>query len=126
MVDNTSNIEAFALQAFASYGGAVQKQVKMVRFHLLSTNSANPAGNVNVDYDLSDSTAPLSAVVSPALWDTATWDNGIWSSNFAASADWQGATGVGYTFAPVLKISAQGLQLQWVETDMVFEAGGVL
>jgi hypothetical protein len=38
----------------------------------------------------------------------------------------KGATNIGYTFAPLLKTATQGIQLQWVATDLVFEAGGVL
>jgi hypothetical protein len=61
-----------------------------------------------------------------AVWDTGLWDSAIWGSGLVPSADWQGATNIGYSFAPLLKTATQGIQLQWVATDLVFEAGGVL
>lgn len=125
--DNDADISAMCIQSFQSYGGASQKQVKMVRFHLLSDGAPSVYGNVNVDYDLADNTAQLSASpVSAGLWDVAEWDEANWGSGLVPSADWQGATGIGFTFAPFLKTATQGLELQWVATDMVFEKGGIL
>lgn len=125
-VDHVSNIESFALQAFSSYGSSRQKQAKMIRFHLLSSGVPKPAGNVNVDYDLSDTTAPLSAMIVAATWDADTWDHASWAATLAPSADWQGVDSIGYTFAPALKVSSQGMDLEWLSTDIVFEEGGVL
>lgn len=125
--DGANNIQAFGLQSFQSYGGATQKQVKMIRYHFLTSGSPSVYGNVNVDYDTSDTTAPLAALVVPyGLWDIGTWDVSVWGSDFTPSADWQGATGIGFTFAPILRAATQGSGLLWVSSDMVFEAGGVL
>jgi len=125
--DDTSNIEGFGLQSFQSYGTALQKQCKMIRYHLQTDGSPAVFGNVNVDYNLADESAQLNFSTSVyGLWDTGLWDSAIWGAGLVPLADWQGATNIGYTFAPLLKTATQGIQLQWVATDLVFEAGGVL
>jgi hypothetical protein len=80
-----------------------------------------------VDYNLADESAQLNfSASSYGIWDTGLWDSAIWGSGLVPSADWQGVTNIGYTFAPLIKTATQGIQLQWVATDLVFEAGGVL
>jgi len=125
--DDTSNIEGFGLQSFQSYGTALQKQCKMIRYHLQSNGTPAVFGNVNVDYNLADESAQLNFSTSAyGLWDTGSWDSAIWGAGLVPTADWQGATNIGYTFAPLIKTATQGIQLQWVATDLVFEGGGVL
>jgi hypothetical protein len=126
-VDHTSNINGFALQSFQNYGSATQKQCKMIRYHLLSNGTPAIFGNVNVDYNLADQSAQLSFSSSPyGVWDSGLWDVAYWGGGLNPTADWQGTTGIGYSFAPTLNSATQGIELQWVATDLVFEAGGVL
>jgi hypothetical protein len=125
--DDTSDIAGFSLQSFQSYGTALQKQCKMIRYHLQTNGSPAVFGNVNVDYNLADESAQLNFSTSIyGSWDSGLWDTAIWGAGLVPSADWQGATNIGYTFAPLLKTATQGIQLQWVATDLVFEGGGVL
>jgi hypothetical protein len=125
--DDTSNIDGFSLQSFQSYGTALQKQCKMIRYHLQTNGSPAVFGNVNVDYNLADESAQLNFSTSIyGLWNAGLWDSAIWGAGLVPSADWQGATNIGYTFAPLIKTATQGIQLQWVATDLVFEGGGVL
>jgi hypothetical protein len=125
--DDISNIDGFAIQSFQNYGSATQKQCKMIRYHLLSNGSPAISGNVNVDYDLANENASLSfSPLAYSTWDNGSWDLAYWGSGLSPIAEWQGATGIGYTFAPTLNSASQGIELQWVATDLVFEAGGVL
>jgi len=125
--DDVSNINGFGLQSFQSYGTALQKQCKMIRYHLQSNGTPSVFGNVNVDYNLADESAQLNFSTSIyGLWDSGLWDTAIWGSGLVPTADWQGTTNIGYTFAPLIKTATQGIQLQWVATDLVFEGGGVL
>jgi len=125
--DDTSNIDGFSLQSFQSYGTALQKQCKMIRYHFQTNGSPAVFGNVNVDYNLADESAQLNFSTSIyGLWDSGLWDSAIWGAGLVPSADWQGATNIGYTFAPLIKTATQDIQLQWVATDLVFEGGGVL
>ena len=99
----------------------------MIRYHFLTNGSPSVFGNVNVDYNLADQSAQLSfSATSYGLWGTGLWDNAVWGSDLVPNADWQGTTEIGYTFAPLIKTSTQGIQLQWIATDLVFEGGGVL
>jgi hypothetical protein len=126
-VDNVSNVNGFALQSFQNYGSATQKQCKMIRYHLLSNGTPSVFGNVNVDYNLDNNSAQLSFSASQyGNWDSGLWDISYWGGGLSPTADWQGTTGIGYSFAPTLNTATQGIELQWVATDLVFEAGGVL
>lgn len=125
--DNGSDIQAFGLQSFQTYGNVSQKQCKMIRYHLLVAGASSSYGNVNVDYDLSDNTAQLtSSVVTSGVWGVSLWDQAFWGTGLTPAAEWQGATYIGYTFAPVLKTASNESQVQWVASDLVFEVGGVL
>jgi hypothetical protein len=55
----TADIDGFSLQSFQTYGTALQKQCKMIRYHLQSDGSPAVFGNVNVDYNLADESAQL-------------------------------------------------------------------
>lgn len=125
--DNGTDIACFGLQAFSYFGAAKEKQCTMIRPHIFTNGAPLLYGNVNADFDLSDTTAQLSfSPISYGVWDTAVWDTSVWGADLVPFADWQGATGVGYCFAPVFKVSAKGIRVQWVSSDLVFESGGVL
>lgn len=125
--DNTANIQTFGLQSFQSYRSAIEKRCSMLRPHFLTNGNPTVYGNVNVDYDLSDTSAQLSYTpITAGVWDSSTWDSGVWGSDMVTLTGWQTATGIGYTFAPVIKTGSQGIRLEWVSTDLVFEGGGIL
>jgi len=126
--DNGASIPGFAIQSFQTYGTALQKQCKMIRFHFQSDGVPAIYGNVNVDYDLSDTSAELSSGTGggSGVWGTGTWDSATWGSGLVNIADWEGATGIGYSFAPIIKTATNGIQLQWAATDLMFEVGGAL
>ena len=126
--DDSTNIAGFSLQSFQTYGTALQKQCKMIRYHLLTDGTPSIFGNVNVDYNLADESAQLNFSISNyGGWNTGLWDSAIWGSGLVPSADWQGATNIGYTFAPLIKTATQGIQVaNGSQTDLVFEGGGVL
>lgn len=115
------------LQAFNYFGSRGQtKRFSMFKPTFKLTGSPTIYGNLAVDFDTT-APAPQLAVVSGtgSVWDTGTWDSGMWGGyNFSAAR--QGATGVGYCAAPNLSGSAQGLELQWVSTDVLMEPGGFL
>jgi hypothetical protein len=125
--DDTSDITSFGLQSFQTYGQANQKQCQMIRYHLFTNGFPAVYGNVNVDYNLADSSASLNFTpVNFATWDNALWGTAVWGDTLVPSADWQGVTEIGYSFAPILKTASQGVQIQWVAADLVFTDGGTL
>lgn len=126
--DNDTDISATAIQAFSNFGNpAVQKRFTMMRPVFFTNGSPALLGEINVDFDLSDTTAPLSTAAIPyAVWDTGLWDSAIWGSDTVLQQNWQSVTGIGYYGAPFIKVAAQGITVQWVNTTVVFENGGVL
>ena len=127
LTDNSEDITSFALQSFQTYGQANQKQCQMIRYHLFIDGLLSVYGNVNVDYSLADTSAALNITpANIAYWDLAFWDDAVWGDNLMPSANWQGVTQIGYSFAPLLKTASQDVQVQWVAADLVFTDGGTL
>lgn len=128
LIDNTSDIQAFAVQAFNYFGNvAEQKQFTMMKPMLLTNGTPQVYANINVDFNTSDPTAPLSfSASSYGVWDVGLWDSALWGSDLVPQNNWQGATGIGTCGAPVLKCSANGLQVQWIATICVFQRGGII
>ncbi len=126
--DDNTDIQATAIQAFSNFGNAtVQKRFTLMRPVFYTNGSPNILGEINVDFDLSDTTSPLSAsAIAYATWDSGVWDAAIWGSDTVLQQNWQGVTGIGYYAAPFIKVAAQGITVQWVNTTVVWEAGGIL
>lgn len=128
LADNGTSITGNALQAFNAFGAPTKKRFTMMRPYLNVSGQPSVYTNINVDFDLTDTTASASTVTIPyALWDSATWDSGIWGQDLVLSALWQGANTEGFYGAPRLKIVANGVQVQWASTGVNFEvAQGVI
>lgn len=125
--DDVNNIEATCIQSFQYYGDASQKQCSMIRPHLITNGAPGVYANVVVDYNTADTSASISFVPNTApVWGTAVWDGALWGGDPVPVAEWQGATAIGYCFAPFVKVASQGIELRWVSTDMVFQRGGIL
>ena len=126
--DNEGEITADALQAFNYFGSpAIQKRFTMLRPTLQTNGVPAVLAALNIDFDLSDNTSPLSfAAVAYAIWSSSLWSGGIWGSSLVTSRVWQGASGIGYCAGVRLKTTSQGIALRWVATDVVGERGGIL
>lgn len=126
--DNGANIQANGLQAFTDFGNdKLQKRFTMMRPILQSDGVPAVLAQMNVDFDLSDPSSPLSfAATTYGLWDVGLWDTALWGQGLAVIKNWQGCTGIGYWSAPRLKTATSGIQTQWVNTTVVFEAGAIL
>lgn len=126
--DNSTNINAFGLQSFNYLGQpAQQKQFTLTRPNILTSGTPSLYGGVNVDFNLSDTTSPLNfSPTSYGVWDTGLWDTAVWGSDLSPLNNWQGVNAVGSAAAPVLKIAANGIQVEWISTDLVWQPGGTL
>jgi hypothetical protein len=126
--DNGTNITGTASQAFSYLNSpGILKRFTMIR-PIISTDG-NPGinANLNIDFEINTlSTAIATTPVTGAIWDTALWDTGLFSSGLAISKYWQGAAGVGYAAGTQVIAVANGIQLTWISTDIVFETGGIL
>ena len=116
------------LQAFNHFGSPAQlKRFTMMRPTFYASSPPSVSGQINVDYDQSPATATLSAASAiGALWDTGVWDTALWGAGLELSRQWQGAAGVGYCGAPNVATNTNSIELQWIATDIVLEAGAIL
>jgi hypothetical protein len=126
--DAGSNITAFGLQAFNNFSNAgTLKRFTMSRPILRTDGSPAIFAGINIDFNTSDSTAPLTfSPSSYGAWDSGLWDATSWGGALNVLQNWQGLNGVGYYGAPVVKVASQGLQVRWVSTDIVIEGGAIL
>lgn len=109
-----------ALQAFNQFDNDYEKQFTMMRPTLLTNGPTSIQGSINVDFDTAAPASSLStAAISGALWDAGTWDTALWADTLSISRLWQGATGVGKWGAPRMNSSTNGVQLQWINTEIV-------
>lgn len=128
LTDNGSNIACDALQAFSWFKTpGIIKRFPLVRPIIQTDGTPMLLGALNIDGDTSDNTAPLSFTpTSYGVWDSAVWDSGIWGGGLNVSAVFQGTTGQGRSAGMRLKCASQGIQVQWLSTDFIFERGGIL
>jgi hypothetical protein len=126
--DNGSNIQALGFQAFNNFtNGGKLKRFTMSRPILRADGQPSVYVGINIDFDTSDTTAPLNySAVTSGIWDTTLWDAGTWGTVQNVIQNWQGLNGVGYYGAPVVKVLAAKLNVSWVSTDVVIESGGIL
>jgi hypothetical protein len=118
--DAGADISANALQAFNQFNNQYEKQFTMMRPTLMTNGLPQIQGSINVDFDTSEPASSLSVVpVSGAIWDSGSWDVALWADTLTLSRLWQGATGVGKWGAPKMKSSTNGVELQWVNTEIV-------
>ena len=124
-VDNVSNIQTVALMAPNYFGSrGVKKYFTRARPSIFTDGQPAVAIGMNVDFDLSDTTAALSFTSSSVgLWDTGVWDTALWGAGLQITNNWQGITGIGYCGSIQFKSSSAGLQIQWASTDIVYQTG---
>jgi hypothetical protein len=123
--DNNANIAARALQAFNYFESrGVKKYFTRARPSIFTNGQPAIVCAINVDFSITDSTAPLSFSPQVAgLWDVGLWDQAIWGSDVEITNNWQGITGIGYCGAIQLNSTSKNMQIQWAATDVVYQMG---
>jgi hypothetical protein len=125
----SAGITCNAIQAFNYFKTpGLQKRFSMIRPVTYSNGAPFIAGSMNVDFDLTDNSSPIST--NPPLgssWDNGIWDQSQWGGgNLTISRQWQSVTGVGIAGAVRMKAQPKGVSLRWVATDVVYEVGEIL
>lgn len=125
--DDGENITGYAIPAFSYFGTPVNKRFTMVKPVIRTDGNPSIYAGINVNYDLRDSTEPLSfSSVDYAAWDVALWDTGVWGGGLNVTSDWQDASGIGETGSIYFKIAAKNIDIRWISSIIVYEAGGML
>ena len=127
LTDNGAAISGEGLQAFNYFGSAgIKKQWTMMQPVFRTNGSPSLYANINVDFDLSNTTAPLTfSPTTYGAWDSAVWDTATWGGDLSVSQAWQGCTGVGYCAAPHVLVSASGINVRWTATNFVIRKGAL-
>lgn len=128
LVDDMSNIDAVCVQAFSPFGAAGNlKRWTMTRPIFRTNGSPAVYQTMNVDFNLNPVSANLTFTpTNSGTWDNSLWDNATWGAEFNIVQNWQGVSGIGYYGAPQMQVSAQGIDVRWVSTDVVYEVGAIL
>ena len=126
--DNGTNITGDGKQAFNYFGTpGILKRWTMMRPILSTNGSPGVLASLNVDFDDTAPTSPVSYSPSSAsTWGSALWGSAVWSGGGTVLRQWQGVTGVGYCAAIRLKTVSSGIEVRWVSTDLVAEPGAIL
>ena len=123
--DDGANIPTVALQAFNYFGArAVKKYFTRARPSIFSNGSPSIFIGMNVDFDTSNTTAPLTFTpTTSGTWGTSTWDSGLWGNDNVIQNTWIGITGIGYCGGTQFQSASQGIQIEWASTDIVYQSG---
>lgn len=126
--DNGSNINAVALQSFQTYGNPGNvKRWTMMRPIIRASGTPSLQCAINVDFNFNPASLPsYSGVTDYATWDSGVWDVSAWGADLDVIQTWQAVSGVGYYGAPQINSASQGIEVRWVSTDVVYEAGGII
>jgi hypothetical protein len=129
--DDGNNIAAAAQQAYSYFDRPGQlKRFTMVRPTLQSSGGIpNVYCGLSTDFQTEINLGQVSfnpAAMNDGVWDTSTWDNANWAGGLTTTAVWQGVTGIGFTGSINLNVAARNIELHWVSTDYILEAGGVI
>ncbi len=122
LADNNAPIQANGLQAFNYFKSpALNKQFTQMRPVIYTNGTPAIATKLNTNFDLSDPTASASFTnTAYGLWEIGVWNTALWGNDLSLQNNWQGATGVGTCAAPHLLTNAQGINIQWMSTDVIY------
>jgi hypothetical protein len=123
--DDSNNITTATLQAFNYMESrGVKKYFTRARPTIFSNGNPTIGVGMNIDFDTSDTTAPVSfAGTSYGVWDIGLWDAALWGANLTVQNIWLGITGIGYCGGLQMKTASKGIQIQWTSTDVVYQTG---
>lgn len=126
--DSGTAIVAMGKQAF-TYGPMKSrvKHIKLVR-PIFRTNKLINA-QLALDSDFKDGRITSNVVNrlgDVAKWDTAVWDQSVWASGVVSQTNWRSVShNPGMAFSLRIRISSLDLDISWVSTDYIGEAGGL-
>ena len=126
--DDADNVDGLCIQAFSAFGSAGNlKRWVMTRPIFRTNGTPTVYQTMNVDFNLYPVSASLTFTpATSGTWDNGLWDDATWGADFNIVQNWQGVSGIGYYGAPQMQVAAQGLDVRWVSTDVVYEVGAIL
>jgi hypothetical protein len=89
------------------------KRMTMIQPFISATESITPQIAIDVDFQISPSTSPVTIISGGSLWDVAIWDASAWFGSVVQTTSWLSAEAMGHALAVhvTLNISASASAL---------------
>lgn len=125
--DNGSDITAEYRGAYQYIGGeGLIKRVTMARPVFQTTGPLTVSFGVDVDFNNTSLTAPVSSIASGALWGSGVWGVSTWGSGLTLQNQWITAGALGYAMAPHFMLQTGTIQCRLMNIGMLVERGAFL
>ena len=128
--DNGSPISATVVQAYnyLKYGG--QKEVTLVRPHILVTGPTTVSYGMDTDFKNFGGMSMISYIIpnGTGIWDTSHWDAAVWANNtYPIRPSWLTVPAeLGYLHAFRLQSISSSANVTWTATNFLYRPAGVL
>lgn len=125
--DNGADIVAEYRGSYQYIGGeGLIKRVTMARPVFQTTGPLTVAFGVDVDFNNTTLTAPVSSIGGGALWGTAVWGVSLWGSGMTIQNQWVTAGALGYAMAPHFIIQTGTIECRLMNIGLLVERGAFL
>lgn len=127
--DSGATIVANALPAFNYFGKQSQlKQVTMCRPIVSTDGTPSILIGINTEFNSTDPTGVLSYTPSASsmIWGSMVWGSMAWGGSLVTKANWQYASGLGYSLSLHMIVQNNNANFRWQSTDYVIKGGGIL
>ena len=125
--DNGANIRAEYRGAYQYIGGeGLIKRATMARPVFQTTGPITVSFGINVDFNNTTLTAPVSSFASGALWGSSLWGVATWGSGMTLQQNWISADALGYAMAPHFIIQTGTIQARLMNVSVLYERGAFL
>jgi hypothetical protein len=101
----------------------LQKVITMAKPIFQTNGPLTLAFGVDVDFDNTTLTQPVSSIGGGALWGTAVWGAATWGSGFTRQDQWISVGAIGDTFAPHMIIQTGSISCNLLNIQLMFMGG---
>jgi len=125
--DNGADIVAEYRGAYQYVGGeGLIKRATMARPVFQTTGPITVSFGIDVDFNNTSLTNPVTSYASGALWGTGLWGVATWGSGMTLQQNWIGVSALGYAMAPHFIMQTGTIQARLMNISVLFERGAYL
>lgn len=122
--DNGVDIVAEYRGAYQYVGGeGLIKRATMARPVFQTTGPITVSFGIDVDFNNTSLTNPVTSYAGGALWGTGLWGTATWGSGMTLQQNWISASALGYAMAPHFIIQTGTIQARLMNIGLLFERG---
>lgn len=100
-----------------------QKVVMMAKPTFQTNGPLTVAFGVDVDFNNTNLTAPVSSLSTGTLWGSGTWGVSLWASGFTIQDQWISVSGIGDVMAPHMIILTNSISCNLMTIQFMFQNG---